>query len=120
LRRILKVARFALAFALEGGGLRDATFSAFAFTSPLTIQLLVHLSISTLPAGSGLIFRIAFYVLLKLAVVPGPYTVVDAQELDESDLPTITFSRRLKNLSSGGSPRKAGGEPAMTLSNVLR
>jgi hypothetical protein len=57
------------------GGLRGATFSAFAFTSPPTIQLLVYLGISTLAAPSDLTFRIALYVLLKLAVVPNLYTV---------------------------------------------
>jgi hypothetical protein len=55
-------------------GSRDATFSAFAFTSPLTIQLLVHLGISTLTVASDLIFRIALYVLLKLAVVDAQRT----------------------------------------------
>jgi hypothetical protein len=56
------------------------TFSTFAFTSPLTIQLLVHLIIAMLT------FRISLYAQLKLAVVLGPCTVVDAQELDESVL----------------------------------
>src|SRR5271156_2700958 len=92
-----------------------------ADTSPLTIQLLVHLGIST---ASDLTLRIALYVLLKLAVVPGLCTVVDAQELDESVLirlahyhrkplpkrkplqPSLARSGRLKNLSSGGKPEK--------------
>jgi hypothetical protein len=103
------------------GGPRDAAFSAFAFTSPLTIQLLVHPGISTLAAASDLTFGIALYVLLKLAVVPGLCVVVHAQELDESDLPTttakplpkrnplqlsLTHSSGFKNLSSGGKAEK--------------
>ena len=57
-----------------------------ADTSPLTIQLQVHLGISTLALASDLTFRIALYVLLELAVVPGLCTMVDAQELDKSVL----------------------------------
>jgi len=57
-----------------------------ADTSPPTIQLLVHLSISTFAAASDLTLRIALYVLLKLTVVPGLRTIVDAQVFDESVL----------------------------------
>jgi hypothetical protein len=39
------------------------------------------LGISTLAAASDLTFRIALYVLFKLAIVPGLYTVMYAQEL---------------------------------------
>jgi hypothetical protein len=52
------------------GEQHNAVFSAFAFTSPLTILLLVHLGISVLAAASDLTFRITLYILLKLAVVP--------------------------------------------------
>jgi hypothetical protein len=71
---------------IGAGRPHDTAFSAFVFTSPLTIQLLVHLGISALAAASDLTFKIVLYVLLKLAVVPGLCTVVDAQELDESVL----------------------------------
>jgi hypothetical protein len=43
---------------------------------------LVHLGISTVAAASDLTFGVALYALLKLAVVPGFCTVVNAQELD--------------------------------------
>ena len=43
------------------------------------IRLLVHLGISTPTAAGSLIFMIALYVLLKLAVVPDPSPVVDTQ-----------------------------------------
>jgi hypothetical protein len=55
-------------------------------TSPLIIQLLVHLGISTLAATSDITFRVALYVLFKLAIVPDLCTVVDTQELDKSVL----------------------------------
>ena len=67
---------------------------AFAFTLQLTTQLSAHLGISTLAAASDLTFRIALYVLLKLEVVPGPCTVVDAQELDESVLIRLAHYHR--------------------------
>jgi hypothetical protein len=105
---------------------------AFAFTLQLTTQLSAHLGISTLAAASDLTFRIALYVLLKLEVVPGPCTVVDAQELDESVLirlahyhrkplqPSLARSSVLKNLSSGGRPEKSSGKLTTAWSNVLR
>ena len=96
------------------GGPRGATFSAFAFTSPLTIQLLVHLGISTLTAASDLTFRIALYVLLKLAVVPGLCTVVDAQELDESVLIRLAHCHR-KPL-----PKRKSLQPSLTRSSRLQ
>ena len=65
-----------------------------ADTSPPTIQLLVHLGISTFAAASDLTLRIALYVLLKLAVVPGLYTVVDAQVFDESVLIRLAHYHR--------------------------
>jgi hypothetical protein len=45
---------------------------------------LVHLGISTFAAANDLTLRIALYVLLKLADVPGLCIVVDAQIFDES------------------------------------
>ena len=95
----------------------------------LQFQLLVHLGISTLAAASDLNFRIALYVLLKLVVIPGLCTVVDAQQLDESALirlthyhskplqPSLMRSSRLKSL---GNPRKAGGKPAAIVLGGMR
>jgi hypothetical protein len=109
--------------------------SAFAFTFPLTIQLLAHLGISSLAAASDITFRIAPYVP---AVVPSLCTVVDAQELDEEslfDLPTTTANpcpsetpcnRALhaavdsKTSSVVGNPRRAGGKPAATVLGGMR
>jgi hypothetical protein len=107
--------------------------------SPLTIQLLVHLGISTLAAASDLPFRITLYVLLKLAIVPGLCTVVNTQELDESVLIRLAHYHRKplpkrKPLQPSltrnsidskpslvmGNPRKAGGKSAIARSNVLR
>jgi hypothetical protein len=74
----------------------------FAFTSPLIILLLVHLGISTLTAASGLIFRIALYILLKLAVVPdlSPVTtcLLHCKPLPKRKplQPSLTRSNRLK------------------------
>jgi hypothetical protein len=69
-------------------------FLLFAFTSPLTIQLLVHLGISPLAAASDLTFKIAPYVLLKLAVVPSLCTVMDAQELEERPYSTCPLPQQ--------------------------
>jgi hypothetical protein len=94
----------------------------FAFTSPLIILLLVHLGISTITAASGLIFRIALYVLLKLAVVPDLSPVVDTQlaYYTTNPCPSGNPGNRVlhaaidsKSSSVVGNPRKAGGEPAM-------
>jgi hypothetical protein len=63
--------RSTLASGVGAGWPHDAAFSAFVLTSPFTIQLLVHLGISTLAAASNLTLRVAFYVLLKLPVVLG-------------------------------------------------
>jgi hypothetical protein len=104
------------------GGPRDATFSTFAFTSPLIILLLVHLGISTLTAASGLIFRIALYILLKLAVVPDLSLVVDTQLAYYTAKPcpcgnpcnrVLHAAIDSKNSLVVGNPRKAGGKPAI-------
>jgi hypothetical protein len=60
----------------------------------MTIQLLVHPGISTLTTASDLTFRIAFYVLLKLAIVPGLYTVIGIQEFGESALIRLSYYHR--------------------------
>jgi hypothetical protein len=53
----------------------------------LRLHLAFHsLDMSTLTAASDLTSGIALYVLLKLPVVPGHCTVMDAQGLDESVL----------------------------------
>jgi hypothetical protein len=65
-----------------------------ADTSPLIIQLLVYLGISTLAAASDLTFKIVLYILLELAVVLRLYTMVDAQKLDESVLIRLTHYHR--------------------------
>jgi hypothetical protein len=54
----------------SASGPRNATFLLLLYISTY-IPALVHLGISTLAATSDLTFRIALYVLLKLAVAPG-------------------------------------------------
>jgi hypothetical protein len=101
----------------------------FAFTSPLIILLLVHLGISTITAASGLIFRIALYVLLKLAVVPDLSPVVDTQlaYYTTNPCPSGNPCNRVlhaaidsKKLSSGGKPEKTRWQTSYGRSNVLR
>ena len=59
-------------------------------TSSSTIQLLVHLCVTTLAATDNFSFRISLYILLKLITISSLCAVMNALKLDERTLIRLT------------------------------
>ena len=110
----------------------------FCFVFYISTLAFIHLGISTLTATSDLTPGIALYVVLRLLVVPGLCTVMDAQGLDESVfIPLAHYyckpllkrnpcNRALLVVVDSrpspvvGTPRKVSSKPAMAQRYVLR